>query len=337
MHRVPFTLSFENYLDWVGAHEKPRQQRVVGKTLTLGLALVCLGFLFARWSSNSAPPAGALALFFGLLLTLACLPLWFLLERRNPERMRAEQKKNFEAYFLDPRIFEFDESKWSLTYGGATNSRTWDDLTSFRDAGRTIILADTFVWYPLAGAAFAKEQRDRLKELCERALSAAPILFSVSMFCTPASFVRSMIAYRWGRRTRLMLSLYALGAVLAWLMALIFADAMNVSALPIAFGLMLLMPLFEIAHDRKKFHSYYALYSFHTADVSEASICFRKPLELRRVRWNWLVDFFETPWEFQLYVSEEWFYLLPKAGLSPENLDRLRQLARQPKLQQDRR
>jgi YcxB-like protein len=73
---------------------------------------------------------------------------------------------------------------------------------------------------------------------------------------------------------------------------------------------------------------YYAPRTFHSAEVSQNSICFRRPLELRKVRLDWFTEYLETAWEIQLYVSEDTFYLLPKSSFSPKQLVEFRNLLR---------
>ena len=86
MARVEFTLKFENYVDWTRNIHVPARPSFVKRALTLSLLLISLGFLFARWSTNDAPPAGAIAVIVGFLLTLLCLQLWLLIERPRPEK-----------------------------------------------------------------------------------------------------------------------------------------------------------------------------------------------------------------------------------------------------------
>lgn len=197
MLRVESTLKLENYLDWARSINAPARPSFVKKTLTLSLLLVSLGFLFARWSTNDAPPAGAIAVVVGFLLTLFSVPIWFLFERPRAEKEELHLRGSFERFYQQPRQLEFDESGWSFKYGAAVNSRLWEDLVSFADYGRTIVLADTFVYYPLAAGAFTGEQRKLLKDLCEKSLLPEPKVMSVSTFASRASYVRSMLVFRW--------------------------------------------------------------------------------------------------------------------------------------------
>lgn len=305
MPRVEFTLKLENYLDWVRNIHVPARPSFVKRPLTLSFLLVSLGFLFARWSTNDAPPAGAIAVIVGFLLAVLSLPIWLLLERPHPEKEELHLRGLFERFYQQPRQLEFDDSGWSLKYGEAVNARPWEDLVSFADYGRTIVLADTFVYYPLAVGAFTGEQRKLLKDLCEKSLLPEPRLMSVSMFASRASYVRSMVVFRWRKHTLRMLSLYGLGSVFAALVGIILANAMSVPAVPVCVILALLMPLGEMTHGIRKFTSNYALRTFHSAEVFQNSICFRSPLQLRKVRLDWFTEYFETPWEIQLFVSDD--------------------------------
>ena len=326
MPRVEFTLKLENYLDWARNIHMSARPSFVKKALTLSLLLVSLGFLFARWSANDAPPAGAIAVIVGFLLAVLSLPIWLLLERPQPGKEELHLRGLFERFYQQPRQLEFDDSGWSFKYGAAVNARPWEDLVSFADYGRTIVLADTFVYYPLAAAAFTGEQRKLLKDLCEQSLLPEPKLMSVSMFASRASYARSMVVFRWRKRTLRMLSLYALGSVFATLVGIILANTMSVQAVFVCVGMMLLMPIAEMTHGVRKFNSNYAPRTFHSAEVSQNSICFRKPLELRKVRLDWFTEYFETPWEIQLFVSDDLFYLLPKSSFSPKQLVEFRAL-----------
>jgi len=324
--KVEFSLSFENYQDWCVRNSSTRRSKLISKLALSAFVLIGLGYFFAAHSKSSSVPDGVLAIFVGFCLTALLVPLWFLLERENPEKSRLRHQDIFEKYFRQPRSLEFDESGWTFIYGNAVNARPWSDLTSFSDFGRTIVLVDTFVHYPLAAAAFTAEQKERLKELSEKALAPEPKLFSVPMFCTSTAYVRSMAAHFWRKHTLRRLALYALGCFCAFLMGTIFADAHAVTPTPIILGLALLMPIIENATYLRKFNSYYSLYSFHSVDISQESLCFRKPLELRKIRLDWITEIRETWMEFCIYVDDDLFYMIPKQGLPQEQIKHLRQL-----------
>jgi hypothetical protein len=325
MVKVEFSLTYENYLDLYRGSKLLKSPKIVGKLLTTSLLVICFGFLFARESNGPELPQGSLAVSIGLIVAVLCLPLWLVMERGASARNNRELRRNFEHFFRAPRSLEFDDNGLTYTYGSARNAMAWRDLTSYAQFGQTLVLADEFVQYMVPLATLKEEERFELKEKCKQALGIRSDLPQFDVSTTALRYARASVYYRWRRRPLRMMSLYLIGAVFACLTAAIFANALSIHVWPITTALVLLMPLAELVTDLAKFPSYKKLYSFESAVISEQSICFCDARRLWKLRMAWLIDWLETPWEFQLRVTEDQFYMIPKIGLPMDRVNGFRE------------
>jgi hypothetical protein len=325
MPKVEFTLSFEDYLDYYGRGIPRRKTKIAGSVAVTGIAIALVGFLSAIESSDSVLPNGALAISGGICMALMSIPLWFVVERRSPEKIKSEHRRSYESLFSAPRVLEFNTEGWSYSYGAAKNSLPWSDLTSVADLGRVLVLADRYVQYLLPVSAFSNETLKDLTEHCERALNWQPSEFTVPIRVNALAYIRARVAYRWRRATAQMVSLYFLGLVMASIIAAIFAAPISLTAWPIAAVLILFMPLSEILVDAAKIRPYRANYSFDSAAISSSSICFRDSKRLWNLPIKWLASWQETSGEFRLYVTDDQFYIFSKKRLSQKQSLQLRE------------
>jgi hypothetical protein len=325
MPKVEFTLSFEDYFGYYGRGASRRKMKIAGSVAMTGIAIALVGFLSAIESSDSMLPNGAFAVSSGVCMALMSIPLWFVLERGYPEKIKREHRRSYESLFSAPRVLEFDTEGWSYSYGAAKNSLPWTDLTSLADFGRVLVLADRYVQYLVPASALSEETRKDFTEHCERALNWQPSEFMVPIRVSALGYIRARVAYRWRRATAQMVSLYLLGLVLASIVAAIFAGALSVTAWPIAAVLISFMPLSEFLIHAAKIRPYRANYSFDSAVVSPSSICFRDPKRLWKMPTKWLISWQETSREFRLYVTDDHFYIFSKRGLGREQSLQLRE------------
>jgi hypothetical protein len=91
-----------------------------------------------------------------------------------------------------------------------------------------------------------------------------------------------------------------------------------------------LLPLIEAAH----YHSLYLEYwrrSFQNASILKDGICFdlgtlHNAREMKKIHYKWFQAVAETRRVLMLYFQKDSFFLIPKSGLAPEELTRLRDL-----------
>ena len=341
--KVEFNLTFEDFLEWrrPNSSQKPSNAYVIsspGIILALaGFLSLGLGYAILRSSPEKSDffPGGIL-FFGGLLATFAAIPVGLLTARPKPDKTRADLLHEFERFYGDRRSLEADETGWAFIYGAAINKRQWTDLTSVREAQRTLILTDLFAWYILPKSAFSIEQLQNFKSLCEKALIPPEKLWSVSMVSTKADYARAFVAHNWRKARGTVLGLYVLGLTSVLFVGFVLADT---SFLLAVFAVTLLTLVLSIApqlYYRRKFDQDYYSHSFQNADILSDAICFRASYglsvitawEIKKIAHRWIVDVHETKRSFMLYVAPKLFYIVPKAGFTSDQLERFRELLR---------
>lgn len=330
--KIEFNLTFEDYLEWQGARLHPKKSKAAMIVALAGFLFLGLGYAILRSSpqSNDFFPGGFFIM-FGLFISVGAIPVGILSARHKPERARAELSGEFERFFTDRRALEADETGWRFTYGTAVNARLWDDLTIMRDAARTLILADTFVWYSLPKSAFKKEDLEDFKGLCERAISSTGKLCTVSVISTKLGYASAMTVHNWHRRRWTMLGLYGLAFMGLFFIGLVIWDAAPpwIATPAVALLLGVLWSMQNIYY-RRDFDDDYAGHSFHYADILKDAICFRTATVFSKAKYRRLLRILETKHSFLLYLTADYFYIVPKLGFSAEHLSQFRELLRSP-------
>lgn len=257
------------------------------------------------------------------------IPLWSLL-RPKAKKISQETHSSFNRFYRESRIFEASGSGWKYRIGAREDSRDWKDLFGFVRSGQTIILIDQFNSYPLPASALTTDELKTLEQFAKKGLITEQI-FSVPMVASAADVIFSMAKHNWLKRTRTMLLLYSCGLLcIAVLGAALLDLSTPVMLSPWLSVSVLVLPLIEAAH----YHSLYLDYwkkSFQNADVLKEAICFNlgtldNAHEIRKIRYDWFETTVETSRALMLYMNKNSFYLIPKHGLSSEQVERLRKL-----------
>jgi len=294
-----------------------------------GFFLIVIGYVLPRWFSEAVAPLGIGCLFAGLLTTVLSIPLWYFLQPRAG-KIKPEIRSVFSRFYGERRVFEASDSGWKYSTGTKENSRQWSDLFRYVQTGQTIVLMDPFTSYPLPISALVGNELNILEQLGRRNL-AVEKLFSVPMVATAAEFMGALAKHNWLKRTVKTALWYCCGFLSLGMIGLALADSSSPMRLSPWFLLaFFLLPLVEIAH----YHSLYVKYwqqSFQDADVLAHAICFNQGTlhnvrDVRKVRYEWFEAVIETRRALMLYFQKNSFFLIPKKGLNPEQLEQLREL-----------
>lgn len=337
MIKAEFTLTLDDFFEWQKISQPRRRVQAPMIVVLCGFFLIVIGYILARSHSKCVGPLGIACILAGLLATVLSVPLWYFLQPK-PGKINPEMRRTFNRFYREPRVFETTDSGWKYSAGTRENSRTWSDLFHYLQAGQTIVLMDPFSSYPLPVSAFTVSERQALEQLGKKGL-AAEKLFSVPMAATTVDFILAMAKHSWFKRTIRTALLYCCGLACLAILGLVLADSSPSAELGPWFYLsFLVLPLLEGAH----YHSLYLMYwqrSFQDADVLKDAICFNQGTlhnvrEIRKLRYEWLTTV-ETRRVLMLYFKKDSFFLIPKSGLSSEQLIHLRQLLGLPGVRKD--
>ena len=327
MIRTEFTLTVDDFLDWQKLSQTKRTPRAPAIVVLCGFFLVLIGYILARGSSECMAQFGVACLFAGLLATVSSVPLWYILQRTT-RKERPELQRALNKFYGERRIFEASESGWKYSTGTKDDSRQWSDLFRFVRTGQTLVLMDPFHSYPLPISALTVDQLKALEQLGKKSLSAGK-LFSVPMVASAADFMIAQAKHNWLKKMPKMLFFYSCGLLVFGSIALALADSFS-SLSPWLCLNLLFLPAIEGAH----YHSLYRQYwqrSFQDADILQHAICFNHGTlhnahEIRKLRYEWFDTVVETKRSFMLYFRKDSFFLIPKPGLTPDQLAQIHQL-----------
>jgi hypothetical protein len=288
-----------------------------------------IGYLLPRWFSECVAQLSIACLLAGLIATVLSVPLWYVLQQKTGKPNR-ELHNVFNKFYGEPRVFEADESGWKYSTGTKEDSRQWSDVFTLVRSGQTLVLMDQFHSYPLPVSALPADQLKALEQIGSKNLSAER-LFSVPMAATAADFMIANGKHNWFKQTAKMLLLYGCGLLFLGTIGLALADSSPQNRLSPWFWLLFLfLPAVEAAH----YHSLYSRYwqrSFQNADVLQQAICFRidtlhSVSEMWKIRYEWFEAVVETKRVLMLYFHKNSIFLIPKAGLTADQLAQVRRL-----------
>jgi hypothetical protein len=338
MIRAEFTLTLDDFAEWQKISLAARRLESSAIVALCGFFLIVVGYILPRFFSERIAPLGIACIFAGLVATMLSIPLWYLLRRRQGN-IKPEMRSTFNRFYGEPRVFEASDSGWKYSVGTKVNSRQWSDFFRYVQTGQTVVLMDAFSSYPLPVSALTGNELKVLKQLGKKGLVAEK-LFSVPMAATAADFMIALAKHNWLKRTARTALLYSCGLAFLAILGLVLADSSPSMELSPWFYLsVLLLPLLEGAH----YHSLYLNYwqrSFQDADVLKDAICFNQGTlhnvrEMWKLRYEWFETVIETRRVLMLYFKKNSFFLIPKSGLSSEQLTQLRQLLALPGVRKD--
>jgi hypothetical protein len=338
MIRAEFTLTMDDFSEWQKASPVTRRFQAPAIVALCGFFLVVIGYILPRFFSECIAPLGIACLFAGLLATVLSIPLWYLLQPR-PGKIKSEMRSTYNRFYKERRVFEASDSGWTYSAGTRQDSRQWSDLFHYVQIGQTLVLMDPFRSYPLPVSALTVNELKALELLGKKQL-AGEKLFSVSMAATAADFMIAFAKHNWVKRTAKTALSYCCGLAFLAILGLALADSSpSMELSPWFYLIVLLLPLLEGAH----YHSLYLTYwkrSFQDADVLKEAICFNQGSlhhvgEIRKLRYEWFESVVETSRVLMLYFAKNSFFLIPKSGLSSEQLTQLRQLLALPDASSD--
>jgi len=328
MIRAEFTLTIDDFSEWMSPRQAPWYSQAPLMVALCGFFLFAMGYIVLRWFSQSAERLGMVTLFAGLLTTTLSIPFWFLF-RRKPVKTEKATRSIFERFYQDRYIFEASDAGWKYTCGTREDSRQWSDLFGFLRRGQTVVLTDGYRSYPVPVSALGDDQLNALEQVGWKSLTSEK-LFSVSMVATVTDYMVALAKHNWSSRAGRMVFLYIVGllCVAAFgLLTLGASDSPNLNPLLFLGGLLLLY--IEIGHYRSQYSRYWRR-SFQDADILTDAICFnqstlRDVRECKKLRYEWFEGVVETKRVLMLYLQENYFFVIPKEGLNVEQLARLRQ------------
>jgi hypothetical protein len=329
MIKAEFTLTFDDYCEWQKVLPRPRRSNMPMVIAFCGLFLIFAGYVIARVLPPPVAQFGVACLLIGLLVTLLSIPLRFLFQPM-PQRIKKESLSTFTRFYREPRNFEASDTGWRYSVGTKKDVRIWTDLFAFVISGQTLVLMDPFASYPIPFSALSQEDWKAVGELAKKGLT-AETMFSVPVVPTAADFMIALAKHNWFRRTAKTALLYGCGFLLLAFVVLLLTDSAPSMRFSPWFALsLLLLPLIEAVH----YHALYLEYwrrSFQNASVLNDGICFNlgtlhNAREMRRIRYDWFQAVVETRRVLMLYFHKDSLFLIPKSGLTPEELTRLREL-----------
>lgn len=329
MIKAKFTLTFDDYSEWQKTLQRPRRSNTPIAVALCGLFLILAGYVIARVFPPTVAQFGVACLFLGLLVTLLSVLLRSLF-RPTSRKIKTESLNIFTRFYKEPRNFEASETGWRYFVGTKEDSRVWTDLFAFVISGRTLVLMDPFVSYPIPFSSLSQEDWKAVGQLAEKGLT-TETMFSVPVVPTAGDFMIALAKHNWFKRTSKTGFLYGCGFLLVTVVVLLLIDSSpSMSFSPwFAFSL-LLLPLIEAAY----YHSLYLEYwrrSFQNASILKNGICFNlgtlhNAWEMKKIRYEWFQSVVETRRVLMLYFQKDSFFLIPKSGLAPEELTQLREL-----------
>lgn len=329
MIKAEFTLTFDDYSDWQKVLKHARRSDMPIAIAFCGLFLVLAGYVIARLFRPAVAQFGVACLLLGLLVALVSLLLRFLFQPTS-RRAQKESLNTFTRFYREPRNFEASDTGWRYLVGIREDLRVWTDLVAFVINGQTLVLMDTFASYPIPLSALSQADLKAVTELAKKGLTAAT-LFSVPVVPTAEDVMIALAKHNWFKRTAKTALLYSCGFLLLAFVMLLLADSAQSMRFSPWFALSLvLLPMIEAAH----YHSLYLEYwrrSFQNASILKDGICFNlgtlhNAWEMKKIHYEWFQSVVETRRVLMLYFQKDSFFLIPKSGLAPEELTRLREL-----------
>jgi len=326
--RTEFTLTFDEYLEWRGIFRK-RSPRSPVITCLCGLVLLVTGYIVLRRSPDGGIAAfGGICLGGGLLITTLSVPLWLFLKRK-PHGAKRKELSTFKRFYRDRHVFEADDSGWKYSFGTQQNSRQWKDLFGLVRLEQTLVFIDTLASHPVSISALTTDQLRALEHLVKERIHLDKI-FSVGMVATQRDFIAATAKHNWLKRTASMVFWYCCGLFVLSILGLVMADSTQMPPAPWFYASVMALPFIEFVRYQSLYRTY-SKRSFHDADILNHGICFNVGTlydirERRNIRYEWFESITETKRTFMLYFGRNIFYLVPKTGLTSEQLAKFRQL-----------
>jgi hypothetical protein len=294
-----------------------------------GLFLILGGYVIARLFPPAVAQFGVACLLLGLLVTLASILLRSLFQPTS-RRIQKESLNTFTRFYREPRNFEASDTGWRYSVRTREDFRVWTDLFAFVISGQTLVLMDPLASYPIPLSALSHGDLKAVTELAKKGLTAETMFF-VPVVPTAEDVMIALAKHNWFERTAKTALLYGCGFLLLTCVMLLLADSAQTMKFSPWFALSLvLLPLIEAAH----YHSLYLEYwrrSFQNASILKDGICFNlgtlhNAWEMKKIHYEWFQAVVETRRVLMLYFQKNSFFLIPKSGLAPEELTRLREL-----------
>jgi hypothetical protein len=328
MIKAEFTLTFDDYSEWQKVLQRTLRSNISIAIAFCGLFLILGGYVIARLFPPDVAQFGVACLILGLLVTLASiLPRFF---QPTSRRIQKESLNTFTRFYREPRNFEASETGWRYSVRTREDFRVWTDLFAFVISGQTLVLMDPLASYPIPLSALSQGDLKAVTELAQKGLT-AETMFSVPVVPTAEDVMIALAKHNWFERTAKTTLLYGCGFLLLTFVMLLLADSAQSMKFSPWFALSLvLLPLIEAAH----YYSVYLEYwrrSFQNASILKDGICFNlgtlhNAWEMKKIRYEWFRAVVETRRVLMLYFQKNSFFLIPKSGLVPEDLTRLREL-----------
>lgn len=331
--KVEFQLTFEDYCAASGGPLATRGPDISTIVALVGFLSLAYGYFDLRSAPQSAPPASFVALGLGILLPVLSVLAW-IWRRSTPSKRKVEAARRslYERYDSGQRSFTADDLTWTFAIGSHVFQRSWADLTGAQDKNQRLIFSDVYDSHVLPKAALTADQQSFLDEQIQLALVPKEKLWSVAMIPSANEYAAAMAVHNWKSRTWRMLTAYGLGLAVVSFVAIVVGDAW-VGAGPPALTLFLIcMPFVELRHYRKLFDAYLDR-SFQSVDILNDRMCFNtgglhNHTEMRMIKYHWVAMVRETRRVFLVYTRPGLFFLIPKAGFKPVQVEEFRRLLR---------
>ena len=326
--RVEFTLSSEEYLDWRKPARPKFELGAAVSCAVIGGLLFGLAYLVVREGHPPTQLYAGYLMGLSLLMVFAAVPIGLLTPKREIKASTSQLQSEYGRHFSDRRIFEVDENGWKYKSSHGEDVHSWADLGGIQDNDLVFVLSTDFDHYVLPKSAFAPSDLQWLQRRCDLAVSVPTKIFAFETELRSTDYASAQISHGWRHRRSTMVLWYSLGvAGLAFFATRAAEEAELGRTLYLVLFVMVVLVL--VVGQRLlywwHFKSRLTQARFDSVEVCQDRLRFLGARRTWVSKFRWIERVDETRRVLMLYISANRFWILPKAGLTGEQLKILRE------------
>jgi YcxB-like protein len=332
MNRIEYQLTFENFQEMTQGRLKKPRLRPSAIAALMGMSLMAVGYTCIQILPEAKIVVGGVIFTAGVLAMGIAVVLGFAAKPRASRMEAVRLRSEYEGYYADKRTIEFDERGWRLFWYEGEDVRPWSCLTAIYNQETLLVLTTETTNYWLPKATLEKHgQLEILSALAQAALKGDGKLFSVAMRPSLASYIGTHFFDNWNRNLKRNLLLHCGAILLAyWLLFTLWSDGA-----PSFMWFVLLVPLSALACEALHYARIYAMSKWSEGPLEAGIMGDRIHYKTARMEWvaryRRLQKWKEFRSAFLLYFEPHSFHLIPKKGLSPDQIVQFRKLISQEK------